>query len=258
MNFFKKWIIDYLMHEKPQASVPICDFNKLAHEIKNADVLLVEGRTRISDFTRIFTQSSWSHAVLYIGRLQDIGDLTLRQKVKDFYKGEPTEQLIIESLLGSGAIISPLAKYRMEHIRICRPDGISKEDADKVIAYVIKRLGYQYDVRQVLDLARFLLPLKFFPKKWHSTLFSEDSASTREICSSLIAEAFLSVQFPILPIIQKSPDQNIHLIKRNPKLYTPKDFDYSPFFQIIKYPIFTLSENTYHNLPWKDKGGNIS
>jgi hypothetical protein len=254
----QKWITAYLMHEKPRTNVPFCDFDKLSYEIRPADVLLVEGRSRISDFTKSFTQSPWSHAVLYIGRLHDIDHPILRQKIKDFYKGEPTEQLVIESLLGCGTIVSPLAKYKMEHIRICRPNGISKADAQNVIAYAVERLGYQYDVRQILDLGRFFLPWKFFPRNWRSSLFAENSTSTRQICSTLIAEAFRSVQFPILPIIKQSPDQNIQMTPGNSRLYTPKDFDYSPFFQIIKYPIFTLSENAlYHHLPWEDNNEKI-
>ncbi len=252
-RFLQKWIVGYLMCEKPRVNLPICDFDKLSYEIRPADVLLVEGRTRISEFTKSITQSPWSHAVLYIGRLHDIEHPILRQKIKDFYQGEPTEQLIIESLLGSGTIVSPLSRYKMEHMRICRPSGISKADAQSVIAYAIDRLGYQYDVRQILDLGRFFLPWKFFPRRWRSSLFTEDSTSTRQICSTLIAEAFRSVQFPILPIIKETQEQNIQLTPGNPRLYTPKDFDYSPFFQIIKYPIFTLSENAlYHHLPWED------
>lgn len=256
MKFFErlqKWMVGYLMTEMPRLNIPICDFDKLSYEIRPADVLLVEGRTRISSFIRMVTQSPWSHSVLYIGRLHDIEHPILRQKIKDFYQGEPTEQLVIESLLGKGTIISPLSRYQSEHIRICRPNGISKVDAQNVIAYAIDRLGYEYDVRQIVDLLRFLLPWKIFPRRWRSSLFSEDSKSTRQICSTLIAEAFRAVQFPILPIIKKDEQQSIQLIHGNPKLFTPKDFDYSPFFQIIKYPIFTLSEEAlYRHLPWED------
>ena len=255
MKFFErlqKWVVDYLMYEMPRTNTPICDFDKLSYEIRPGDVLLVEGRTRISAFTKSITQSPWSHAVLYIGRLHDIEHPILRQRIKEFYQGEPTEQLVIESLLGCGTIISPLSRYKSEHIRICRPNGISKVDAQNVLAYAIDRLGYEYDVRQIFVLMRFLLPWKFFPKRWRSSLFFEDSKSTRQICSTLIAEAFRSVQFPILPILKKDETENIQLAPGNPRLYTPKDFDYSPFFQIIKYPIFTLTEEAlYRHLPWE-------
>lgn len=256
MKFFErlqKWVVDYLMYEKPLTDIPICDFDKLSYEIRPADVLLVEGRTRISAFTKSITQSPWSHAVLYIGRLHDIEHPILRQRIKEVYQGEPTEQLVVESLLGHGTIISSLTRYKFEHIRICRPNGISRLDAQSVIAYALNRLGYEYDMRQIFDLMRFLLPWKFFPRRWRSSLFSEDSKSTRQICSTSIAEAFQSVQFPILPIIKRDSTENIQLVPRNTKLYTPKDFDYSPFFQIIKYPIFTLTEESlYRHLPWEN------
>ncbi len=255
MVFFKQiqnWLVRYLMSERALTDVPMCDFDRVLYEIRPADVLLVEGRTRISEFTKSFTQSPWSHAVLYIGRLHEIENPILRQKVKEFFNGEPTEQLIIESLLGSGTIVSPLNRYQHEHIRICRPTGISRIDAQGVIAYALQQLGYEYDVRQILDLARFLLPWKFFPRRWRSSLFSENSTSSRQICSTLIAEAFRSVQYPILPIVKQQTEEKWTLTPKNPKLYTPKDFDYSPFFQIIKYPIFKLTEEAlYHHLPWE-------
>ncbi len=249
---FRRKIIDYLMSEKPFPEIPLCDFDRLLYEIRPSDVLLVEGRTRISEFTKSVTQSPWSHAVLYIGRLHEIEHPILRQKIKDFYNGEPTEQLVIESLLGSGTIVSPLTRYEKEHIRICRPKGIARSDAQKVIAYAINQLGYEYDVRQILDLWRFFLPWKIFPRRWRSSLFKENNRSTRQICSSLIAEAFQEIHFPILPIIKYNADKDMQLNPKNSKLYTPKDFDYSPFFEIIKYPIFELNESAlYHQLPWE-------
>ena len=45
------------------------------------------------------------------------------------------------------------------------------------------------------------------------------------------------------------------LYQRNFRLYTPSDFDYSPYFEIIKYPIFELSEQSmYRDLPWSEEG----
>ncbi len=70
------------------------------------------------------------------------------------------------------------------------------------------------------------------------------------ICSSLIAEAFESVQFPVLPLV-KTEENGITMIQRNPHLFTPKDFDYSPYFEIIKYPLLTPEEAPfYRRLPW--------
>ena len=42
------------------------------------------------------------------------------------------------------------------------------------------------------------------------------------------------------------------MVQRNPYLYAPKDFDYSPYFEIIKYPLFNPDEPLpyYRRLPW--------
>ncbi len=67
----------------------------------------------------------------------------------------------------------------------------------------------------------------------------------------MLAEAFASVDFPILPFIQRQKDGKLRLLKRNARLFTPRDFDYSPYFDIIKYPYMGFGElTTYRQLPW--------
>lgn len=241
--------------EEPRA-FPLSDFERIKYEIRPCDVLLIEGRTRVSQVIRLITQSTWSHSALYIGRLHDIEDLAIRERIQQFCTCDPSEQLIIEGMLGEGIIVTPLASYRNEHIRICRPSGIARQDSQKVINYATERLGLGYAVREIFDLARFLIPWSFFPRRWRSSLFSRHpGTSTQESCSSLIAEAFASVDFPILPILKNDKDNGPELIQRNPRLFTPSDFDYSPFFAIIKYPIIELSEGAaYRKLPWSKDG----
>jgi hypothetical protein len=121
---------------------------------------------------------------------------------------------------------------------------------------MIKSLGQPYNVRQLLDLARFLLPWTILPRKWGSSLFRKSTGEPEPgVCSSLIAEAFISVQFPILPFVKPEPS-GIELYHRNPYLFTPKDFDYSPYFEIIKYPLFNPDEPLpyYRRLPWARSG----
>ena len=67
----------------------------------------------------------------------------------------------------------------------------------------------------------------------------------------MIAEAFDAVHFPILPLIKKTSNSGMQLFRRNPKLCTPSDFDYSPYFEIIKYPFLDFNQYTgYRLLPW--------
>ncbi|WP_339050576.1 YiiX/YebB-like N1pC/P60 family cysteine hydrolase [Rickettsiella endosymbiont of Xylota segnis] len=104
---------------------------------------------------KVITRCSWSHAALYIGRLYDIADKGRQKRITEFYSGDPNEQLVFESLLGKGALISPLKKYEKEHSRICRPRNISHQKGQKIINYAIKRLSIQYDSRLIFDLGRF-------------------------------------------------------------------------------------------------------
>jgi hypothetical protein len=234
----------------------LTDFDRLCEELHQGDVLLVEGRTRVSHVIKSITNSPWTHSVLYIGRLDELRDESLQEKVSEYHQGESHEQLIIESMLGEGTIINPVTKYENEHLRICRPKGLSRSDRQQVIAFSLSQLGYKYDVRHLLDLARFLFPYGIFPRRWRSSLFQQYAGrSTRNVCSYMLGEAFNSVNFPILPIAERGEDGSLKLYKRNPRLFTPKDFDYSPYFDIIKYPYFGLDDvAAYRGLPWDTEG----
>ncbi len=248
-----KKIVNWLIHEPPPSEVPPCDFDRLKYEIRPCDVLLMEGRSRISHLIRSVIQSPWTHAALYIGRLSDIEDEELQQILRDYGVEKENTRLVIEGLMDKGTVVSPLASYRHHHIRICRPIGLSAADAQLVITYAIRALGEGYNVRQLLDLGRFFLPWSILPRSWGSTLFRTPTGEPESgVCSSLIAEAFSSVQFPVLPFVETHAETGVELIQRNPYLFTPKDFDYSPYFEIIKYPLFSPEEPLpyYRRLPW--------
>ncbi|MFL2504646.1 MAG: YiiX/YebB-like N1pC/P60 family cysteine hydrolase [Candidatus Azotimanducaceae bacterium] len=227
------------------------DFDSMTHEVKPCDVILVEGRTRISEGIRFLTNSAWTHACLYIGRTYDIQDQTVRKIVSDKYMGEPDDQLIIESVIGEGTIIRSLDTYRDEHMRICRPSKLSFRDMPKVIRHAAEQIGKDYNVRQIFDLARFLLPWYILPKKWASSLFKKNSSrSTKTVCSTMIAESFASAGYPILPLLKHSEAGIPQLFRRNPKLCTPSDFDFSPYFDVIKYSFVDFYQADYELFPW--------
>ncbi len=73
---------------------------------------------------------------------------------------------------------------------------------------------------------------------------------TRAICSSLIAQAFESVLYPILPEVHRVDDQSrreiLHI--RHHSLYAPRDFDVSPFFAIVKPTVETGFD--YKTMMW--------
>ena len=103
-----------------------------------------------------------------------------------------------------------------------------------------------------MDLARFMFPYWFLPKRWRSTLFEHNAGRpTKTVCSTMIAEAFSRVRFPIIPVIHQDQDGQLSLIRNNSKLVTPRDFDHSPYFDVIKYPILDFDElGIYRKLPW--------
>ena len=251
-NKLSQWGMNWLTRDGPLPETPLCDFNRLRFELRPCDVLLVEGRSRVAEVIKLITQSPWSHSALYIGRLFDIRDPRLRVVIEANFEGDPEEQLVIEAALGKGTIITPLSAYRNEHLRICRPDGLSADDAQEVLAYAIGKLGNNYDIRQVMDLARFFFPWTILPRRWRSSLFQHNAGdATRTVCSTLLAEAFSQVDFPILPFIDRGDDGSLRLFKRNPKLFAPRDFDYSPYFSIIKYPYLGVNDlGLYRRLPW--------
>jgi hypothetical protein len=251
-----EWIIEkvsvWLLEESPPKRAFLSDYKRVCQEIKPCDILLVEGRSRASLIIKHVTQSPWSHAALYIGRLEDIRDPDFRDIVARIGNFPEETQLLIESEIGLGTIISPVEKYQSDHVRILRPRGLNKAAGQQVVDFAISRIGRTYDIRHLLDLARFIFPWGLFPRKWRSSLFQHNALQpTKDICSSMIANAFQCVSYPILPIIRKNNKEELEFIERNSNLYTPSDFDYSPFFDIIKYPIVPLdAQGEYKNLNW--------
>lgn len=251
MSKFTAWLV----HEHARPELPMSAFEHLALEVRPCDVLLVEGRSRVGAIIKNITQTIWTHSALCIGPLRDM-DPALRALVEPHWRGEADEPLLIEALLGEGTLVKPLSKYRGEHLRICRPRQLTSEDSRAIVEYAARHLGVDYDFRQLVDLARFMLPYGLLPRRWRSTLFEYHAGiPTRTVCSSMIAAAFAEVHYPVMPIVRRGSDGKLRLFKRNPRLYTPRDFDTSPYFDIVKYPVLGLDDlAAYRRLPWSRDG----
>jgi len=234
--------------------VPLSDYTHVLNKIRAGDVLLVEGRSRISRAINTITKSAWSHAALCIGCFDDIQNPELREKIKQYCPVIENTPLLIESRLETGVIILSLSDYQDEHIRICRPKGVSKDKIEKITDYAFQYVGFKYDHKQIFDLARFLVPWFLLPRRWRSSLFTYHAGTTTKMtCSLLIAEAFMSIQYPILPLVRKDTNGNYEFIRRNVRLFSPRDFDYSPYFDVIKCPVVEFSNATpYTSIPWND------
>ena len=189
------------------------------------DVLLVEGSNHISGVIKYLTQSTWSHAALYVG---PIGD-------RETPEGEPL--VLVEANIGQGVVAAPLSKYARFHTRICRPTGLTDDDRARVCAYASERIGFDYDLKNIIDLLRYLFPLPV-PQRWRRRMIALGSGHpTRIICSALIAQAFEAVRYPILPKVTRLDSEAARqeiLEIRHSSLYAPRDFDISPYFEVVK------------------------
>lgn len=202
----------------------------LASTLQPGDVLLVEGNTRVSAAIKYLTQSTWSHAALYVGNAlsgAEAGD---------------DAPVLIEADMVNGVWAVPLSKYAAFHTRICRPAALRPDDTVRVIAYMLSRLGHTYDMKNMLDLVRYLLPMPPLPSRLRRRMLALGSGDpTKAICSTLIAQAFQSVGYPILPAMRRrrsDPGAEAHnrdiLYIRHYSVYTPRDFDISPYFTVVK------------------------
>lgn len=244
------WLADYLSGPVRKASPTAgSDPHKLAAALQPADVLLVEGNRRISTAIKYLTQSTWSHAALYVGELPG--------HVRD---GEPCS--FVEADIRDGVRTVPLSEYGGFNTRICRPVGLTDADRRRVIAYVVERLGQRYDMKNLFDLARYLLPEPPVPGRWRRRMLALGSGDpSRAICSTLIARAFQSVRYPILPVVthamSEDSDQRqivreiFHI--RHHSLFAPRDFDVSPYFRVVK-PTLEAGFD-YLQVDWADDSG---
>jgi hypothetical protein len=196
----------------------------LRDTLQPGDVLLVEGKGRISGIIKCLTQSTWSHSALYVGPIA--GAVT---------DGEP--HVLIEANIDQGVVSAPLSKYQHCQTRICRPVGVSKADCGKVCRYASERIGLGYDFKNVIDLMRYLLPWPVTQRGHRQAITLGSCDAGRTICSSLVAQAFDAVRYPILPKITRVESQTArHEIAgiRHPSLCVPGDFDMSPYFMVVK------------------------
>jgi hypothetical protein len=76
---------------------------------------------------------------------------------------------------------------------------------------------------------------------------------TRIICSALIAQAFENVRYPILPkvtTLESEAARREILEIRHSSLFAPRDFDISPYFEVVKP---TLAKGfDYKAMAWAD------
>jgi Permuted papain-like amidase enzyme, YaeF/YiiX, C92 family len=227
------------------------DLATLKRHIRKGDIILVEGEQRVSEVVKYLTQSSWSHAAIYIGdELVRRHHPQLGQAQATF--GDKVDYLLVEALVEGGVVVSPLSKY---------------------INFNIKQLGYPYDIKNVFDLARYFLPVSLVPRRFRRKVLHFGSGlPTQVICSSMLAAAFDKVGFPIVPQVASQNHDQVRrgsflstllwfandsrsrfIFRRShPTLITPRDFDLSPYFEIVKFDVVEPSRFDYSKIVWAE------
>ena len=213
----------------------------VAAVLQAGDILLVEGNTRISTAIKYLTQSSWSHACLYTGGGAENSDVAN----------------LLEADLNHGVRLVSLQHYVNFNLRICRPVGLNREDTERLIEFAKSKLGHRYDLKNVFDLIRYLIQKPVVPNRFRRAMIGLGSGEpTKAICSTLIAESFQFIDYPILPRVGGAGEgvggtasEPLQLKRRHFTLFTPRDFDLSPYFKVVKPTI--ESGFDYRRLNWQ-------
>src|SRR5262249_50992301 len=250
------------------------DMAQLRSALRKCDVILVEGNERISECIKYLTQSSWSHSVLYVGDEPLRRDPQLQRELIEKF-GDDANWLMLEALIEGGVVLTPLSKYRDFNIRICRPHKLTASDQRAIIDYALSHVGHQYDLRNIFDLLPYFLPFSMVRARLRRQALQFGGGDpTRVICSSLIAECFHRVRYPIVPRYEPFPpgfepaSRVAGLVARfrrsrhtapgllrmiSPSLITPRDFDLSPYFEVMKFHVPEGAVFDCHQLLWFDE-----
>src|SRR5437764_2205002 len=245
------------------------DLETLRQTVRKGDVILVDGDQRVSEVIKYLTQSSWSHVALYVGD-ELLQRFPTRREELVRANGQDAQHLIVEALQ-EGVVASPLSKYAAFNLRVCRPHGLQRDDLQRVLNEVIAQLGSSYDLKNLLDLARYFFPVSLIPRRFRRRALQFGSGlTTQVICSSIIGRAFQNVGFPILPattpaatapprrrlldrLLRRTPPPYPAVFRRQlPSIITPRDFDLSPYFEIIKLNPVEATHFDYRRIRWED------
>ncbi|HSV07493.1 MAG TPA: YiiX/YebB-like N1pC/P60 family cysteine hydrolase [Candidatus Binatus sp.] len=245
------------------------DLESLRRGLRLGDVVLVDGEQRISEVIKYLTQSSWSHSALYVGDELLRRHPEQRAALRAAY-GRDAEHMMIEALY-EGVLAAPVTKYAHMNLRVCRPRGLQRDDLRRILDEVISQLGQRYDLQNIWDLARYFFPVSLIPRRFRRRALEFGSGlPTQVICSSLIGRAFQNVGFPILPsltpgngtrtprrwsdrLLRRTPPPYATVFRRQlPSIITPRDFDLSPYFEVVKFHLLEVPEFDYRRIQWAE------
>jgi len=273
-RWLKDRLVDFLNH-------PVSNYERrgendveaLLRHVAKGDVLLVEGNQRISQVIKLLTHSTWSHSAIYIGdELLQRGGL-LRERALEAW-GEDANHMIVEALM-DGVVAEPVTKYAHLNLRVCRPHRLRPEHLKTVLDDSVAAIGWRYDLRNVVDLAKHFVSVSMFPSRLRRERERMGSdIQTEVICSSLIGQIYQRVGFPVAPtvtypagvggleparagimrrfFVRRGFEPQAVFRRRHPTLLTPRDFDLSPFFEPVKFNSIAGGLFDYQRIRWAE------
>ncbi len=241
------------------------DLAALRSQLRPGDVVLVEGDQRISQVIRYLTQSSWSHAALYVG--DELRRLFPEMAESLTEQHGPDARFLMIEAVDEGVTCSPITKYTRHNIRVCRPRNLRREDLDVILTEVSSQMGKPYNIRHILELARYFFPVSLIPRRYRQAALRYGGEATEVICTTMLARAFARVGFPIVPRVKvdevEVPQTWLARLTRrqaralrafyereDPTLITPRDFDLSPYFDVIKFNHLAPGKFDYRRIEW--------
>ena len=188
------------------------DPESLAAALRNGDVLLTEGNTRAAALVKRITRSTWSHVSMYVGPLEE----------------RPDPRCIVEADIAQGVRSIRLSELEGLHVRVLRPIGLNDADRSRLAEWVVSQIGGEYDLKHAWVLARSFLGM---PPKPSIPLAPNGIAesATRFICSTLLANAFALVGYPILPIHTAATAVST----ADHQYVIPGDFERASVFEVV-------------------------
>ena len=171
------------------------DVLALSPRLQPGDVLLTEGSTRAAALARRLTRSAWAHVSIYVGPLEPGDD----------------SRCIVEADISAGVRAVPLSEFNGQRARIVRPLGLNETDRQRLADWLVSHIGAPYDLALAWALTRRFLKLP--------TPRAMVQDKKRFICSSLLAQAFLFVGYPI------AASQTSYVV--------PRDFESAAGFEMV-------------------------
>jgi hypothetical protein len=197
---------------KQPSTSPTADPLFLSSVLLPGDVLLTDGNTRAAALVRRVTRSPWSHVSMYVGPLE----------------AGPDARCIVEADIAAGVRAVRLSELKELHVRVLRPTGLDDLERRRLADWVTSRIGGDYDLANAWMLATKLLRLPLGARLRSPSSMAQ--SATRFICSSLLAQAFMLVGCPIVPVLigQRETAGADH------RFVTPHDFQMAAVFELVK------------------------